>query len=42
MSWIDNTASISAARHSRGITVTASVDSLDFFASTAKQSFCLH
>ncbi|MEG0267636.1 MAG: acyl-CoA thioesterase [Carnobacterium sp.] len=30
MSWIDNTASISAARHSRGITVTASIDSLDF------------
>ncbi|MCA9765686.1 MAG: acyl-CoA thioesterase [Carnobacterium sp.] len=30
MSWIDNIASISAARHSRGITVTASIDSLDF------------
>ncbi|WP_192988346.1 acyl-CoA thioesterase [Carnobacterium mobile] len=30
MSLIDNTASISAARHSRGVTVTASMDSLDF------------
>ncbi|MDF2699402.1 MAG: Acyl-CoA hydrolase [Haloplasmataceae bacterium] len=30
MSIIDNTASISATRHSRGIVVTASMDSLDF------------
>jgi acyl-CoA hydrolase len=42
MSWIDDIASISAARHSRKTTVTASTDSVDFLHPiTQADSVCL-
>ncbi|MFB9758087.1 MULTISPECIES: acyl-CoA thioesterase [Bacillaceae] len=42
MSWIDDIASISAARHSRKSTVTASTDSVDFLHPiTQSDSVCL-